>query len=101
MMETFGMYGGPTEMFVVNAPAMPAPVEPAPGYQVLTSGYARSTRGDTKLDMPVFHQIKEVEGGLAVKLGAFFPPRMPAPVVEGHGLHMAIEFWHLARGLAT
>lgn len=100
VMETFGMCGGPTEMFVVTAPGMPAPVEPAPGYQVLTSGYAKSTSNGAKMEMPVFHQIKESDGGLEVKLGAFFPPLMPQPIVDGQGMHMAIEFWHLARSLA-
>ncbi|MEV5892044.1 hypothetical protein [Nonomuraea fuscirosea] len=96
IIETFGMYGGPTEVQVVADPAWPSPVEPTPGYDVLVSGYAIVVG----LKMPAFHQIKSTDDGLTVKLGAFFPPRTPDPIVTGHGLHMAIEFWAMAQIIA-
>ena len=101
VMETFGMYGGPTEMVVIADASMPPPVEPSPGYEVFTSGYTRAVSGAARLHIPAFHQVAATEGGLAVKLGAFFPPRTPTPIVEGHGLHMATEFWRLVQILAA
>jgi hypothetical protein len=95
-METFGLRGGPTDMHVVVDPTV-QPVLPEPGYARLTSGYATLASDGTDIGLYAFHQIRPVEGGFDVKLGAYFPPGTPQPIVDGHKVHMAIEFRELCR----
>ncbi|WP_173142392.1 hypothetical protein [Kibdelosporangium persicum] len=91
-METFGMYGAPTEMHLIADPAMPVPVEPAAGYLVLTAGSTSLASDGTEINVLAFHQYKPLENGFAVKLGSLYPAATPQQIVEGHKIHMAIEF---------
>ncbi|MFD2420347.1 hypothetical protein [Amycolatopsis pigmentata] len=98
VMETFGMYGGPTEVHTVPDLDVAAPVERDAGYPVLTAGYARLASDDgTDINAVAFHQFKPLDQGVSVKLCAAFPPNMPQVIVDGHKVHMAIEFWESAK----
>lgn len=96
VMETFGLRGGPTDMYVVLDPTV-QPVLPEPGYARLTSGRATLASDGTDIGLSTFHQIRPAGGGFDVKLGAYFPPGTPQPIVDGHKVHMAIEFRELCR----
>ncbi|MEU0468364.1 hypothetical protein ABZ215_30550 [Amycolatopsis sp. NPDC006131] len=91
-METFGMYGAPTEMNLIANPAIPVPVEPAAGYLILTAGSTSLASDGTEINVLAFHQYKPLENGFAVKLGSLYPATTPRQIVEGHKVHMAIEF---------
>lgn len=91
-METFGMYGAPTEMHLVVDPATPVPVEPAAGYLLLTAGSTSLASDGTDINVLAFHQYKQLENGFTVKLGSLYPATTPRQIVEGHKVHMAIEF---------
>lgn len=95
-METFGLRGGPTDMHVVVDPTV-QPVLPEPGYTRLTSSYATLASDGTDIGLFTFHQVRPFEGGFDVRLGAYFPPGTPQPIVDGHKVHMAIEFRELCR----
>jgi hypothetical protein len=94
-METFGMYGAPTEMHLIADPAIPVPVEPAAGYLILTAGSTSLARDGTDINVLAFHQYKPLENGFTVKLGSLYPATTPQQLVEGHKVHMAIEFWSM------
>ncbi|NYI93656.1 hypothetical protein HNR02_007031 [Amycolatopsis endophytica] len=91
-METFGMYGAPTEMHLIADPAIPVPVEPAAGYLVLTAGSTSLASDGTEINVLAFHQYKPLDNGFAVKLGSLYPAATRRQIVEGHKVHMAIEF---------
>lgn len=93
-METFGMHANPTDMYITVDPDV-RPVSPDLGYHRLTSGFTTLASDGTDIRMYAFHQVKPTSDGFAVKLGAYFPPGTPADIVEGHKLHMAIEFREL------
>jgi hypothetical protein len=46
-------------------------------------------------------QFKPLENGLAVKAGCCFPAKAPKEMVEGHKLHLALEFLGFARAIAA
>lgn len=94
-METFGMYGAPTEMHLIADPAIPVPLEPAAGYLILTAGSTSLASDATEINVLAFHQYKPLENGFTVKLGSLYPAATPHQIVEGHKVHMAIEFWSM------
>jgi hypothetical protein len=96
-METFGMYGGPTEVYITTDPTISAPIVVEPDYSLLTAGYTRLASDGTDVNILALHQIKSLPDGFAVKLGAFFPPHTPNEVVDGHRVHMAIELWEMCK----
>jgi hypothetical protein len=96
IMETFGMYGGPTDTYAVVDPTVSAPIQAEPDYELLTAGYATLASDGTNINVSALHQIKALDNGLAIKLGAFFPAKTPRAVVDGHKLHMAIECWQMS-----
>ncbi|WP_344945723.1 hypothetical protein [Actinomadura miaoliensis] len=100
-METFGMYGGPSEVDVITDPDIKVPVERETGYRLLTAGYTTLAGDGTDINVLAYHQFKPLTSGLAVKLGAFFPPKTPKDLVDGHAVHMAIEFWETSKLLAA
>ncbi|MBQ1088974.1 hypothetical protein [Streptomyces sp. B93] len=91
-METFGMHGPPTDVLVAVDPALPAPFGLDDGFQLLLSGHVRLTSDDTPIDIIAYHQCKPLPNGLLVKLCALFPAKTPTELVDGHKLHLAIEF---------
>ena len=92
-METMGMYGGPTEMWVVPDPQIETPLPRDPEFPVAMVGYSRIGRDATSTrNTSVMHQFKPLEHGILMKTCVFFPAKTPQDVVDGHKLHVAIEF---------
>lgn len=91
-METFGMYGVPTEVRVVADPAVPPPVPIEEGFRLLLAGRTSLAEDGTPVDIVAYHQFKPLENGMIVKLCAMFPAEAPKELVDGHSLHLAVEF---------
>lgn len=96
-METFGMYGSPTELRLHIDPAMPDPIERDPDFPSFVAGYATLASDGSRTGVFAAHQFRPIQEGLEVKLGCVFPAMSPPEMVEAHSGHMAIEFWELIR----
>lgn len=100
-METFGMYGTPTEVLVAADPTLPAPFDLDEGYRLLLAGHTRLSSDGSRVDIIAYHQFKPMPGGLVVKLCALFPAKAPKELVHGHELHLAVEFAKTLELIAT
>jgi len=98
--ETFGMYGGPSEMCLAPVPSLSAPIERDETYPFAFGAVATLVDG-TNSNAPAFMQFKPIENGLAVKAGCCFPAKAPKEMVEGHKLHLALEFLGFAKTIAA
>jgi hypothetical protein len=98
--ETFGMYGGPSEMWLSPVQNLSVPIERDETYPFAFGGVATLADG-TNANAPAFIQFKPLENGLAVKAGCCFPAKAPKEMVEGHKLHLALEFLGFARAIAA
>jgi hypothetical protein len=96
-MEAFGMYGGPSEVKVVVDPTIQAPLVRDTSYPIVMTGYTILASDETPIHIVPFHQYKPIEDGVAVKLAVFFPPKTPQEIVDGHKIHLAVEFWEAFR----
>ncbi|MGM9905751.1 hypothetical protein, partial [Lactobacillus sp.] len=69
-----------------------------PEYPWLIAGAAINDSG--KAIGGALHQFKDIPGGMEGKLQINFPSMMPKKIVEGHKIHLAIEFgnWIEAAG---
>lgn len=92
IIETFGMYGEPSYMYLEPPKDGWKPVRPDTDtrFSMVGNTYLASDRSDTKLIG--MHQFKEKTDGFKVKLGVFLPAAAPKEMVEGHKWHMLIEF---------
>lgn len=98
--ETFGMYGGPSEMCLAPVPNLSVPIERDETYPFAFGAVATLVDG-TNSNAPAFMQFKPIDNGLAVKAGCCFPAKAPKEMVEGHKLHLALEFLGFARTIAA
>lgn len=98
--ETFGMYGGPSEMWLSPDENLSVPIERDESYP-FAFGAVASLPDGTNSNAPAFMQFKPMENGLAVKAGCCFPAKAPKEMVEGHKLHLALEFLGFARAIAA
>jgi hypothetical protein len=98
--ETFGMYGGPSEMCLSPVPDLKVPIERDETYPFAFGAVATLVDG-TNSNAPAFMQFKPIEYGLALKAGCCFPAKAPKEMVAGHKLHLAIEFLGFARTIAA
>ncbi|MCI0755537.1 hypothetical protein [Teichococcus vastitatis] len=98
--ETFGMYGGPSEMRLSPVPDLVVPIERDETY-TFAFGAVETLVDGTNANAPAFMQMKPIESGLAVKAGCCFPATAPKEMVEGHKLHLAIEFLGFATTAAA
>lgn len=98
--ETFGMYGGPSEMCLIPVPDISVPIERDETYPFAFGAMATLVDG-TNSNAPVFMQFKPIEHGLAVKAGCCFPAKAPKEMVEGHKLHLALEFLGFAKTIVA
>ncbi len=98
--ETFGMYGGPSEMCLAPVPSLSVPIERDETYPFAFGAVATLVDG-TNSNAPAFMQFKPIENGLAVKAGCCFPAKAPKEMVEGHKLHLALEFLGFAKTIAA
>lgn len=94
-MEPFGMYGLPTmcEVRFKDVRELGAQIQADndPEYPVDMAGAAYLTDG-TPINIP-YHQFKRTENGFAVKMAVYWPEHTPDEIVEGHSLHLAMEFY--------
>ena len=97
--EIFGMYGGPSEMWLLPVPDLSVPIERDETYPFAFGAVATLPDG-TNSNAPAFIQFKPMENGLAIRAGCCFPARAPKEMVEGHKLHLALEFLGFARTIA-
>lgn len=98
--ETFGMYGGPSEMCLAPVSDLSVPIGRDETYPFAFGAVATLVDG-TNSNAPAFMQFKPIENGLAVKAGCCFPAKAPKEMVEGHKLHPALEFLGFAKTIAT
>lgn len=98
IMETFGMHGGPSDVHAYVDPNLDVPgVNRNEEYPVTMRGYTTLASDGTHINVFAYHQFKALENGLDALLGCVFPYGTPKEVVDGHGVHMAIGFWELAK----
>ena len=94
-MEPFGMYGLPTMCEVrfrdVRELGAQIQADNDPEYPVDMAGAAYLIDG-TPINIP-YHQFKSTETGFAVKMAVYWPEHTPDEIVEGHSLHLAMEFY--------
>ena len=98
--ETFGMYGGPSEMCLTPVPDLSVPIKRDERYPFAFGAVATLPDG-TNANAPAFMQFKPIENGVVVKAGCCFPAKAPDEMVEGHKLHLALEFLGFARTIAA
>lgn len=88
--EIMGMYGMPTEMKGTLKAEPPEPVDEEHDLRLIGASFLTS---DPNLKNAVaMHQVKRFKGGLDILAGAYFPSATPQELVDGHSIHMAIEF---------
>ena len=98
--ETMGMYGEPTLMDLrMGLKTLPEPAD---------HHYLKRMVGDSRLanDLEVvnayaMHQVRPSLRGIEIASGAYFPSATPQALVDGHAIHLAIEFSNVFRALAT
>lgn len=98
--ETFGMYSGPFEMWLSPVPNLSVPIKRDESYP-FAFGAVASLPDGTNSNAPAFMQFKPLENGLAVKAGCCFPAKAPKEMVEGHKLHLVLEFLGFAKAIAA
>ncbi len=86
------MYGVPTEVLVTTDPDMTGPIEIEDGFQLLLPGHTKLAGDATPVDLVAYHQFKSLPDGLVGKLCALFPAATPMEIVDGHQVHLSIEF---------
>jgi len=96
-MEIFGMYGGPSEVYLTLDQSIDIPFEGDPEFPELVKGYTTLASDETEIGLFVAHQYKPIDNGVAMRLGCLFPPNTPQEIVDGHKLHSVIEFWELVQ----
>lgn len=99
--EPFGMYGTPTLVHVKFADVADLgeqiQKDRLEDYPIATTGKAYLTDDITEINTP-FHQLKPTENGFEAELAVYWPAGVPDELVDGHSLHLAMEFYE---GLKT
>ncbi|MFC2662377.1 MAG: hypothetical protein ACFNYI_04425 [Eubacterium sp.] len=94
--EPFGTYGTPTLCIVqrcdVSEMGPQIQADSDTGFPIKTTGKAYLLDGKTEINSP-FHQYRETADGLEAKLAVYWPENVPDEIVEGHSLHLAMEFY--------
>ncbi len=94
--EPFGMYGTPTLVHVDVCPpeklGQRIMQDRRPDFPVALAGLATLTDGATLVNCPV-HQLKPTEHGFEAVLAVYWPEHTPDEIVDGHSLHLAMEFY--------
>jgi hypothetical protein len=90
--ETMGMYGDPFEQVLISDPNVTLPIRTEEdGFRFMMAGYAKLSDG-TDMHVIAAHQVKPNENGFEAKLMVFFPQSTPKELVDGHKIHLALEF---------
>ncbi|WEV43136.1 hypothetical protein OZX56_06200 [Lactobacillus sp. ESL0684] len=101
VMETFGMYGEPTNMFVNVVKEgdlnINLPIKREPDYPILSVGNPVLASDGSEINNIPFHQFKPLPDGIKIKGAIFVPKAAPDEIVSGHQWHLAIESWEQMR----
>jgi uncharacterized protein YaaR (DUF327 family) len=90
--ETMGMYGDPVEGVITSDPNVTLPIKTEEdGFRLMMAGYSKLSDG-TDMHVIAAHQVKPNENGFELKLMVFFPQSTPKELVDGHKIHLALEF---------
>lgn len=89
--ETMGMFGSPVETIVIFDPTITGPAKEEDGYKIFISGTSTLLDGTPRHDVAV-HQVREHENGFDLKMTVYYPKSVPQEMVDGHKLHLLIEF---------
>ena len=94
--ESFGMYGTPT---LVNVDVCPPEKlgeyimkDRREDYPIVMAGFATLTDGKTLVNCPM-HQFKPLPNGFEAIMAVYWPEHTPDEIVDGHCLHLAMEFY--------
>lgn len=100
--EPFGMYGTPTLVHVAicqeDELGDQIRQDRKADYPIVTTGRAYLTDDTTEINTP-FHQLKPTEDGFEVELAVYWPAGVPDELVDGHSLHLAMEFYESLKSL--
>lgn len=98
IIETFGMFGEPTEMLLFPETGDFKPVTPDPSYPIQMNGYTTLTDGDNLgFGWRAFHQIRPTANGFDAILAAYLPSATPVDIINGHKWHLAVEFSEMVK----
>lgn len=97
--ETMGMYGEPTDMILIADPTLALPDPILPDYPIQISGSEIMASTGEKNHVYARHQIKPTENGLELLTAAYFPSGTPDELVNGHKIHLALEFSNIFKFL--
>ncbi|MCH3921913.1 hypothetical protein [Limosilactobacillus sp.] len=96
-METMGMYGEPVDEIVVFDQSLDIPKGKDPEYPLAMTSYTKLASDGTPTGIRILNQFKPADNGLELKLSIFFPEKTPDEMVFGHEVHLAIEFYEMAK----
>lgn len=92
-MEVFGMYGEPINLLVHVDPHIDLPTDARDNkFPMAVASYTELANDHQKMNMRILSQLKPTEEGLVADMSVFFPPAVPATLVYGHSIHLAMEF---------
>ncbi len=93
LIETMGMYGEPLHCILEFPPSVPDAeqyLDSSYPYTMIATG-TLAANGE-KIGIRALHQFRDTEDGFEAKLLIQFPDHAPAELVQGHKMHLAIEF---------
>jgi len=102
--EPFGMYGTPTLCYVmggdVSALGERILRDKNPEFSFSMSGRAFLMDGVTEVNCP-YHQFKSTNDGFQAKLAVYWPEKTLDEIVNGHCLHLAMEFYEVLKQIRS
>ncbi len=93
--EVMGMYGRPTQMR--GRLGVESPIPLAADHPVRLVGASSLVSDPSLVNAVAVHQMEWIPGGVDILAAACFPSAAPQELVDGHAVHMAIEFSNLFR----
>ena len=92
--EIMGMYGRPTAM-KGKLTGVKRPEAPSPDHPIRLLGQSHLASDPSVVNAVAYHQMKFIKGGIDVLTNAYFPTATPQELVDGHSVHMGVEFSNL------
>lgn len=93
LIETMGMYGEPLHCILEFPQSTPGAEQVLDGsypYSMIATGML-AANGE-KIRIRAMHQFRDTEDGFEAKLLIQFPDHAPEELIQGHKMHLAIEF---------
>ncbi len=101
IIETFGMYGEPSYLYLEPGKDDWRPVEPDADTVMCMMGNTYLANGHVDTKLVGFHQFKPCDDGIKVKLGVYLPQAAPKEMLEGHTWHLLVEFTNALHNAAA